>query len=106
MGSSVPASLVQNRVHCLSSYWTFWRTKMQLENLILRFGGATAPLATQLEEQGYHLPASLAHYQRAADSITWLLVHEYLTDRQAQRMRRKIHKRLSQILKKKAKVKR
>lgn len=77
---------------------------MLLDNLILRFGPKTAPLSTQLEEQGYHLPASLAYYQRAADSITWLLIHEYLTDRQAQRMRRKIHKRLTQILKKKVTV--
>lgn len=62
-----------------------------MPSLTLSFGALAPPLSEQLAAQGFTLEdAHIERLQKMADAATVLAVHAFLTDREAQRVRKRI----------------
>lgn len=65
------------------------------EELTLAFGALSDPLEKQLQERGLTLGMSAPKFERAADSIVFLLVHGFITPSSADSARKRIIKEIA-----------
>lgn len=63
--------------------------------LTLAFGAMSEPIEKQLQEKGLTLGVSAPKYERAANSIVFLLIHGFLTPSAANSARKKLMKEIA-----------
>lgn len=68
-----------------------------MSEIILAYGAMCDQLSAQLKRQGVELadepgdPRGIEHFQRLADSLTFLRLHGYITDSERRRIEKKIN---------------
>lgn len=68
---------------------------LKAETLELYFGALVPSINEQLVEQGItNLGTDVIDFQRAADAITYLVVHSYITDSEKQKSHRRLFKKI------------
>lgn len=63
--------------------------------ITIEFGAISDPIEKQLQEKGFTLGMSAPKFERAADSITFLRIHGFLTDSASHSARKKLMKEIA-----------
>ncbi|MFA5430391.1 MAG: hypothetical protein WC329_04460 [Candidatus Omnitrophota bacterium] len=76
------------------------KTIAPLQNikLAIHFGALADPLINQVKAQGYRYPPGIDYLQGCADMITRLKVALILSDGEAEKARRRLLKRLTELI--------